>query len=294
MTISNLKSHFFTELKGIHEESEIDSFFLILIDYLHQLKRIDLSLRPDFEVSAEDLVKWESVILELKKEKPIQYITGEAWFYGLRLEVNQATLIPRPETEELVEWIIESQTKNTESQTCTILDVGTGSGCIPISLKANLPEAKVYAVDVSDSALATARKNAIENDVVVDFLQANILNVGVLEYFKNSFIADTLFDVIVSNPPYVRHLEKVEIKKNVLDYEPHLALFVEDDDALLFYRVIAKLALQLLKPGGYLFFEINQYLGPETIALLRNLGFHTIELRKDFAGNDRMIRCSIQ
>lgn len=294
MQIKELKNYFFSILEGIYEPAELDSIFYILTSYLYGLKRIDVSLQPEFEISLHEMERWNSILIDLKNEKPIQYITGEAWFYGLRLEVNQATLIPRPETEELVEWIIESQTRNIESQTSTILDVGTGSGCIPISLKANLPKAKVYAVDVSDLALATARKNAIENHVVVDFLQADILDVGILEYFKDSFIADTLFDVIVSNPPYVRHLEKVEIKKNVLDYEPHLALFVEDNDALLFYRVIAKLAMQLLKPGGCLFFEINQYLGPETIALLRNLGFHTIELRKDFAGNDRMIRCSIQ
>ena len=175
MTISNLKSHFFTELKGIHEESEIDSFFLILIDYLHQLKRIDLSLRLDFEVSAEDLVKWESVILELKKEKPIQYITGEAWFYGLRFEVNEHTLIPRPETEELVEWIIESRKLNNESRNWNILDIGTGSGCIPIALKHEIPTATVYTMDVSEKAIEIAKKNALDNEVQVNFIHRDIL-----------------------------------------------------------------------------------------------------------------------
>ena len=304
MTISNLKSHFFTELKGIHEESEIDSFFLILIDYLHQLKRIDLSLRPDFEVSAEDLVKWESVILELKKEKPIQYITGEAWFYGLRFEVNEHTLIPRPETEELVEWIIESQKSkvesqkskvesqklNEESQNWNILDIGTGSGCIPIALKHEIPTATVYTMDVSEKAIEIAQKNALDNEVQVNFIHRDILKSSTLQIKESS---NLLFDVIVSNPPYVRNLEKVEIKNNVLEYEPHLALFVDDNDALLFYRKIAQLAQKSLSPDGYLFFEINQYLGKETIELLEKLGFKNIQLRKDFMGNDRMIRCGL-
>lgn len=290
MTISNLKSHFFSELKGIHEESEVDSFFLILMDYLHQLKRIDISLSPDFEISAEDLVKWKSIILDLKKEKPIQYITGEAWFYGLRFEVNEHTLIPRPETEELVEWIIESQKSNDESQNWNILDIGTGSGCIPITLKHEIPTATVFTIDISEKAIEKAQKNALDNEVQVNFIHRDILKSSNLQIKESS---NLLFDVIVSNPPYVRNLEKVEIKKNVLDYEPHLALFVEDDDPLLFYRKIAQLAQNALKSSGFLFFEINQYLGKDTIEMLVSLGFKNVELRKDFVGNVRMIRCSL-
>lgn len=284
MTIGNLKTHFFAELKEIHEESEIDSFFLLLIDFMYQLRRIDLSMRPDFEIPKEDVSRWESFILDLKNEKPIQYIIGEAWFYGLRFEVNEDTLIPRPETEELVEWIIESQKSKVQSQKLEILDIGTGSGCIPISLKANLPQANVSAIDVSEKALEMSKRNAELNNVEVNFIQNNILEVGDLNQH---------FDIIVSNPPYVRNLEKEEIKKNVLDYEPHLALFVEDTDALLFYRKIAQLALKNLSPNGLLFFEINQYLGKETVELLENIGFKNIELKKDMYGNDRMIRCSI-
>ena len=284
MKIKNLKTHFFSELQTIQEDSEIESFFFILTEYLHNLKRIDVSLNPDFEVSETDLQKWNVIISELKTEKPIQYITGEAWFYGLRFEVNENTLIPRPETEELVEWIVDGQKTKDKRQKVSILDIGTGSGCIPITIKKEIPNALVSAIDVSEKALEMARKNAIDNEVEVNFILQNILE-------SESLIEK--YDIIVSNPPYVRNLEKQEIKKNVLDYEPHLALFVEDTDALLFYRKIAQLALSGLAPNGKLFFEINQYLGKETIELLENLGFKNIELRKDFVGNDRMICCTI-
>lgn len=290
MNIKSLKTHFFSELQTIQEDSEIESFFFILTEFLHNLKRIDVSLHSEFEVSETDLEKWKTIISELKTEKPIQYITGEAWFYGLRFEVNENTLIPRPETEELVEWIVESQKSKVEnlniqkSNNLTILDIGTGSGCIPITLKKEIPNAQVSAIDISEKALEIARKNASDNQVEVNFIHRNILETESL---------DEKYDVIVSNPPYVRNLEKQEIKRNVLDYEPHLALFVDDSDALLFYRKIAQLALKSLAPNGKLFFEINQYLGKETIELLEQLGFKNIELRKDFMGNDRMICASL-
>lgn len=293
MKIKSLKTYFFSELQTIQEATEIESFFFILTEYIHNLKRIDISLNPDFEVSETDLEKWNTIISELKTEKPIQYITGEAWFYGYRFEVNENTLIPRPETEELVAWIIESQKSKTENLTIqqsnhlSILDIGTGSGCIPISLKKEIPNARVSAIDVSEKALEMASQNAVANEVEVHFILQNILEIDDLKQFS------TPFDIIVSNPPYVRNLEKQEIKKNVLDYEPHLALFVEDTDALLFYRKIAQLALTSLAPNGKLFFEINQYLGQETLQLLENLGFSNIELRKDFVGNDRMICCEV-
>lgn len=290
MKLKNLKTHFFTELQTIHDDYEIESFFFILTEYLHNLKRIDVSLQPYFEVSEVDLAKWNSIISELKTEKPIQYITGEAWFYGYRFEVNESTLIPRPETEELVEWIIESTKLVTGSAKLNILDIGTGSGCIPISLKKEIPNAEVFSNDVSENALEMARKNALGNEVEVNFILADILEVDNLQISKSP---NLFFDVIVSNPPYVRNLEKQEIKKNVLAYEPHLALFVDDNDALLFYRKIAQLAATSLAPNGKLFFEINQYLGKETIELLENFGFKNIELRKDFMGNDRMICCEV-
>ena len=290
MNIKSLKTYFFTELQTIQEDSEIESFFFILTEFLHNLKRIDVSLHPDFEITESYFKKWQTIISELKTEKPIQYITGEAWFYGLRFEVNENTLIPRPETEELVEWIVESQKSKVEnlniqkSNNLTILDIGTGSGCIPITLKKEIPNAQVSAIDISEKALEIARKNASDNQVEVNFIHRNILETESL---------DEKYDVIVSNPPYVRNLEKQEIKRNVLDYEPHLALFVADSDALLFYRKIAQLALKSLSPNGKLFFEINQYLGKETVELLEQLGFKNIELRKDFVGNDRMICASL-
>ena len=284
MLLKQYKNHFFDSLKNIQEDQEIESFFFILTEYLHNLKRVDVALNPNFEISDAEVEKWNAILADLQQEKPIQYITGEAWFYGLRFEVNENTLIPRPETEELVEWIIESQKSKVKSQKLEILDIGTGSGCIPISLKSNLSQANVLAIDVSEQALEVAKRNAVSNKVEVNFIQTNILEVEDLSQH---------FDIIVSNPPYVRNLEKQEIKKNVLDYEPHLALFVEDTDALLFYRKIAQLALKNLSPNGLLFFEINQYLGKETVELLENLGFKNIELKKDIYGNDRMIRCSV-
>ena len=294
MLLKQYKTHFFDLLKNIQDEQEIESFFFILTEYLHNLKRIDVALNPDFEISDAAIEKWNAILAQLQQEKPIQYITREAWFYGLRFEVNENTLIPRPETEELVEWIIESQKSKVKSQKFEILDIGTGTGCIPISLKANLPHVNVSAIDVSEKALEVARRNAVSNKVEINFIQTNILEVEDLSQLQTpNFQLPTSFDIIVSNPPYVRNLEKEEIKKNVLDYEPHLALFVEDTDALLFYRKIAQLALKNLAPNGLLFFEINQYLGKETVELLENLGFKNIELKKDIYGNDRMIKCTI-
>ena len=291
MLLKQYKTHFFDSLRNIQEEQEIESFFFILTEYLHNLKRVDVALNPNFELSEDDVEKWNAILAELQLEKPIQYITGEAWFFGLRFEVNENTLIPRPETEELVDWILSSSI--TQHPTLlTILDIGTGSGCIPISLKANLPQVNVSAIDVSEKALEVAKRNATSNKVEINFFQTNILEVEDLSQLPSP-ITDypSPYNIIVSNPPYVRNLEKEEIKKNVLDYEPHLALFVEDTDALLFYRKIAQLALKNLSPNGLLFFEINQYLGKETVELLENLGFKNIELKKDMYGNDRMIKC---
>ncbi|MEZ4853797.1 peptide chain release factor N(5)-glutamine methyltransferase [Flavobacterium sp.] len=299
MTIKEQKIHFQNELQSLYDKEEIDSFFFIITEKFYQKKRIDISLQPDFEIT--NTSEWEKIISYLKDEKPIQYILGEAWFYGLLFKVNENTLIPRYETEELVEWIIKSQKSKVESQKCvissgvemSILDIGTGTGCIPISLKTNLPQAEVFAIDISEKALEVAKQNAKNNNVDVNFIQADILKVENLDSLLTfNFQLSTKLDVIVSNPPYVRNLEKEEIKKNVLDYEPHLALFVEDNDALLFYRKIAQLAKKSLKPNGFLFFEINQYLGKETIELLEKLGFKNIELRKDLKGNDRMIKCT--
>jgi release factor glutamine methyltransferase len=258
------------------------------------LKRIDLALQPDLELSDAEIKVWDAILEQLKKEIPIQYLLGTTHFYGLNFSVNKNVLIPRPETEELVEWIIESQKSKVGSlksgagsESLKILDIGTGSGCIAISLAKNLSNAHVFAIDISGNALATAKKNAIKNNVNVTFIQKNILETNSLSAVEG---LEQPFDIIVSNPPYVRNLEKHEIKKNVLDNEPHLALFVDDNDALIFYRKISELAQKNLTPNGQLFFEINQYLGKETQELVQSLGFKNIELRKDIYGNDRMLR----
>lgn len=281
MLLKSYKSTFLLELSPLYDEKEIESFFYIVLESFHNKKRIDLALNPAMEMDAVQLLRWESVLADLKTEKPIQYILGETEFYGLPFLVNENTLIPRPETEELVEWIISDNNIQHPTSNIQLLDIGTGSGCIAISLAKNLPNAQVSAIDVSEKALATAHKNAEINKVDVNFILKNILETEVL---------DEKYDIIVSNPPYVRNLEKEEIKPNVLEYEPHLALFVEDNDALLFYRKIAELAKKNLSKNGKLYFEINQYLGKETVELLEEMGFKNIVLKKDIYGNDRMIR----
>ena len=289
MNIKNYKTQFIQELSPIYDAGEAESFFFLILEAKKQLKRIDLALNPDLTFFDEEIQLWNSILEQLKKEIPVQYLLGKTSFYGLEFEVNENVLIPRPETEELVDWIIRSRklsfdSAQDDSGKLKILDIGTGSGCIAISLAKNIPNAQVFAIDVSEKALATAKRNAEINGVEVAFLEKNILEIEDL---------GQQFDIIVSNPPYVRELEKEEIKKNVLDNEPHLALFVEDDDALVFYRKIAELAQKNLSPNGQLFFEINQYLGKEMMELLEKMNFKNIELRKDIYGNDRMIRGTI-
>jgi release factor glutamine methyltransferase len=290
MLLKTFKSKMLTALSSIYDEQEIESFFYLLLESYQGKKRIDLALNPDMEMDALQLIQWESALSELLNQKPIQYIIGATEFYGLPFMVNENTLIPRPETEELVDWIV-AESRNSATGSLKILDIGTGSGCIAISLAKNLPNAEVFAVDVSEKALAVAKKNADTNKVKVNFIQADILKINdLVELPTSNFQLPTHFDIIVSNPPYVRHLEKAEIKPNVLEHEPHLALFVEDTDALLFYRKIVELAKENLVEKGKLFFEINQYLGKETLQLLEKFGFNSTELKKDIYGNDRMTR----
>ena len=284
MKIKQYRTQFIQELSSIYDAGEAESFFYLILEKKRNLKRIDLALQPELTFSNDEIEVWNSILEQLKKEIPVQYLLGKTSFYGLEFEVNPDVLIPRPETEELVEWIITSQKAKGKRQKLEILDIGTGSGCIAISLAKNIQNTEVFAIDVSEKALATAQKNAKRNGVNVVFIEKNILETEDLEQH---------FDIIVSNPPYVRELEKQEIKKNVLDNEPHLALFVNDNDALIFYRKIAELAQKNLSPNGQLFFEINQYLGKEMIDLLKKMGFKNIELRKDIYGNDRMIKGTI-
>lgn len=276
MQIKYYQSYFKESLTPIYDAVEAEQLFLIALEEIEGKTRIDLVMNPTMQT--DKVAVWESVLEELKQEKPIQYIFGQAYFYGLTFKVNEFTLIPRAETEELVEWIINSVNP---SKPVRILDIGTGSGCIGITLANELPLARVTLMDVSDKALEIAKQNAVSNGVAVETVLQDVLQ---LEKLKSQY------DIIVSNPPYVRNLEKVEIKKNVLDYEPHLALFVEDNDPLIFYRKIALLANNNLQTGGMLFYEINQYLGEETKTLFESLDFTGVELRKDMVGNDRMIK----
>ena len=278
MNSRQYRTFFIQELTALYGADEAESFFYLILENKHQLRAIDLALNPNLEFSDAELLIWNGLLEQLKKEIPVQYLLGSTSFYGLEFTVNENVLIPRSETEELVEWIVNENSKT--DTPLRILDIGTGSGCIAVSLAKNLLRTQVFAIDVSKGALATAKINAQNNGVNIQFIEQNILETEDL---------GQQLDVIVSNPPYVRNLEKEEIKNNVLEYEPHLALFVADDNALVFYRKIAELAMRNLSPNGKLYFEINQYLGKEMVCLLQELGFKNIELRKDIYGNDRMI-----
>ncbi|OYU81967.1 MAG: protein-(glutamine-N5) methyltransferase, release factor-specific [Flavobacterium sp. BFFFF1] len=279
MLIKDYRTLFVKSLLPFYDEMEAESFFYIVLDEWSGLRRVDLALHPERSFTDAEVEKWNGVLKLLQQQIPIQYILGKTTFYGLSFKVDDNVLIPRPETEELVEWIISEN----KSRGLNIIDIGTGSGCIAITLAKMLDGATVTGLDVSENALMVAGNNAKANDVSVDFVLDNVLEIDDLA---------KKFDIIVSNPPYVRNLEKTEIRANVLEYEPHLALFVSDNDPLVFYRKIASLALKNLASGGKLYFEINQYLGKETIEMLYGMGFNDVVLRKDIYGNDRMIRAT--
>ncbi len=315
MIIKEYRTQFIQELTPLYGVEEAESIFYLVLEEKNHFKRLDVALNPELSFSEDELQVWDSILNALKDQKPVQYILGKTSFYGLDFEVNENVLIPRPETEELVEWIIQSQKIEVRSrkledgsgkwsfdklgmtegrEEIKILDIGTGSGCIAIALAKNLEKASVFAIDVSEKALATAQKNKQNNKVEVNFAKVDILKINDLEQLLTSrFPLPAYFDIIVSNPPYVRELEKHEIKKNVLDFEPHVALFVEDTNALIFYQKIAQLAQKKLSKNGQLFFEINQYLGKEMIELLEKMNFKNIELRQDIYGNDRMLKAEI-
>ena len=290
MTIKQYREHFNESLKHLYPTSEIDSFFFLILEEYMDLKRIDVVLKSDFYLDKKSLNLMQIATKQLEQEIPIQYIIGKTEFFGLPFNVNKEVLIPRPETEELVEQVLNEisliKTCKTSSDLASkekqfkILDIGTGSGCIAISLKKQLPSSEISAMDVSDKALRVANKNALLNQVDINFIHQDILKTTNL---------DKLYNVIVSNPPYVRELEKKEIKNNVLNNEPHLALFVDNKNPLLFYNKIAELAKKFLTKNGQLHLEINQYLGKETIKLLAEKGFKNIQLKKDIFANDRII-----
>lgn len=281
MLLKEFRNHFNEELSKLFPKTEIDTFFFILIEKELNLQRIDLAINNDISISKEKFKHLYNTLSRLKSQEPIQYILGETEFFGLPFKVTKDTLIPRPETEELVEWILNDYYKNDE---ISILEIGTGTGCIPITLAKKLPNASVTSIDISTKAIAIAKENSTINNVAINFIEQDILN---------TFKLPQQYDIIVSNPPYVRELEKIEIKPNVLENEPHLALFVKNNNPLIFYSKITDLAKNYLKKDGTLYFEINQYLGKETIEMIDNKSFKS-ELRKDLFGNDRMTKSIFQ
>ncbi|WP_417620107.1 peptide chain release factor N(5)-glutamine methyltransferase [Oceanihabitans sediminis] len=287
MKLKEIKERFHKELDAIYGKDEVRSFFYLLIEELFDFNRLKLALDPEKSITKSEVDTILKALTRLKDQEPIQYIIGETEFYGLPFKVNENTLIPRPETEELVNLIIENTKEKIEKdRSFSILDIGTGTGCIAITLAKNLPNAKVYAVDVSAEAIEKAKENAALNNVEVAFIETDILD---KESWDVKFSA-LEFDIIVSNPPYVRELEKQQMKPNVLNNEPHLALFVEDENPFLFYKAISKFADRKLQSSGELYFEINEYLGKEMIALLEENNFRNIELKQDFFRKDRMLK----
>lgn len=295
MTILELRSKFLSDLALLYPKEEIQSFYNLLIAHKLKLTRTEIALNLRQVLIKTDLEYLLIALSELKNEKPIQYIIGLCEFYGLEFKVNKHVLIPRPETSELINWLLNDTRKKREyshDSRLKILDIGTGSGCIAITLAKNLSNAIVYAIDISRQALQVAEQNAIINAVDVQFMELDILNTSTIPVTKGirHSLNSLKFDIIVSNPPYVRQLEKHQIQNNVLEYEPHLALFIKDSDPLLFYEKIADFANENLCKNGQLFFEINQYLSKETVILLKQKGFRNVKMKKDIFGNDRMIR----
>lgn len=270
--VSNILSYFKTELDGIIDNSEIISMAYLTIEHLIGFNRSDCIINSEKAIGSKVAFRIQSIVSELKTNKPLQYIIGIAEFYELRFKVNKYTLIPRPETEELVRWILEEEFNS-------VLDIGTGSGCIAISLAKNT-EAEVFASDVSETALKVAKYNAEKNKVNISCILQDVLQTNTL----------VQVDVIVSNPPYVLKSEKDRLHKNVIEFEPELALFVSDNKPLVFYEKIGMLATRSLNSGGKLFFEINEKYGDSIVKTLGSIGFVNIELKKDINGKDRMVK----
>jgi release factor glutamine methyltransferase len=279
MLLKEIKEIYHKELDKIYPKEEVDSMFYLVIEHFLGLERFILAIDPEIVITKEEEQYLFEGLSKLKKEQPIQYVLGETTFMDLKIMVNESVLIPRPETEELVNWVLED-TENLDGN-LMVIDIGTGSGCIAISLSRLKPNLKVTAIDISTSALELAKKNALINEVDVQFSLVDILKARSLG--KN-------YDIIISNPPYVREMERNKMRNNVLQNEPSWALFVPDEDPLLFYRTIAKLARDGLTRNGALYLEINQYLGEDVKMLLKEFNFSEIELRKDIFGNERMIR----
>lgn len=282
MTIQAAFTQLITSLTPVHDQREAANIAHIVMEHVTGLSKMDRIVYKDRELTAEQTTRLQQSLAALLERQPVQYVTGSSWFYGMELQVNAHVLIPRPETEELVEWIVQD-VRNSKLPQRRILDIGTGSGAIPLAIKKELPTAIVWALDVSAGALETARGNAQQQKLDVHFEQMDILDTSVTQSLP-------MFDIIVSNPPYISQRESIDMQEQVVAYEPSIALFVPDDDALLFYRQIGLLAKEKLNPGGALYFEINEAFGEETAALLRGQGYMNVEVRKDLFGKDRMVK----
>ena len=281
MAAKTLFNHLISEITSVYEENEAKSIVYLLLEHYLNLSKTDILL-DNFVNQPFD---FQDIIIRLKAQEPVQYIIGETEFYGRKFKVTPDTLIPRPETEELVQLVVsswQSAVGSVAQSPISVLDLGTGSGCIAISLACELPNAQVYAYDISEKVLKIAKENANRNNVNVIFEQLDILN-----FPPSSFPP---FSIIVSNPPYVMNAEKSEMEQNVLDYEPHLALFVEDSNPLIFYKAIAEFAFKNLIINGLCIVEINQAFGLETAELFWNQGFRYVEVVKDMFGKDRMVK----
>lgn len=284
-TVKDVFAEYRTQLKALYDAREADAIALTVLKEVTNQSGAYLKAFPEYELVTEEQSKLKEILDQLITGQPLQYVLGHTEFYGLPFKVNPSVLIPRPETEELVEWVLKSIPPQSA---INILDIGTGSGCIAISLKKNLPNATVWAVDISADALKTAKENAKLNDVEVDFIESDILNLT-----HNLQLATHNYNLIISNPPYVTPTDKELMHTNVTDFEPHTALFVPQDDPLLFYKAIADLAAENLVKGGLLFLEINESYGNETAEMLTVKLFKDIELRKDMSGRDRMIKAGL-
>lgn len=280
MTIEECKNRFTRELSGLYDVQETAELYYIAVAEVLQLTRMEVLLRHGDWISNEQDDQLNVILNQLKAGAPVQHIIKKSWFYGLLFKVTNKVLIPRPETEELVNLIIKAE-ESTSRQPLRLLDIGTGSGCISIALKVNLPALAVTAMDISDEAIEIARSNALGNSAAIRFLLADI----------RSYQSTDRYEIIVSNPPYVMDSERESMLPNVLEHEPHLALFVPDSDPLLFYVAIADFARHHLIPMGRLYLEINERLGKEMVEMLTSKGFTEVVLRKDMQGKDRMISC---
>ncbi|HLW15278.1 MAG TPA: peptide chain release factor N(5)-glutamine methyltransferase [Flavobacteriaceae bacterium] len=274
------RQEFYSQLEAIYPETEIAGIYGLLLEEYMGITRVEAALRAQEVLTGSELNLLQRALERLLKQEPIQYILGKTSFYGLSIKVNSATLIPRPETEELVSWILNDfeKTKNK----IKAVDIGTGSGCIALALKKNLTQSEITAIDVSSEALEVVKQNAKELELPLDVLQLDIL--------KNSLPIGDL-DFMVSNPPYVCETEKLQMRSNVLEFEPSLALFVDDSDPLIFYRRILQVANKAVKERGSVYFEINERFSEETIKMAKEIGWHTIQVKKDIFGRDRMMRC---